>query len=129
VVADDEKRSWVFRGIVVDTNNPASVKNDPILRHFPTMLHRWRGGQAIMLELTSSHKSLTIRVKQEGRPGNVIVACVGPRHIHGPVYWENACIEIRRIDETGYLVYDAGADVEITCDAVEIAENTKRKHG
>lgn len=94
------------------------------LRHFPTLLARWRGGRAKMWELTVSLKTLTIRIERKGVHGNLHVSCIGPIHIQGPVYWDDSDIEIVPL-EHGLIVRDARAGLEIHTENVEVAENCK----
>lgn len=89
----------------------------------PTLLARWRGGRAKMWELTVSLKTLTIRIERSGVHGNLHVACVGPTHIHGPVYWEDCDIEIILNEDETYIVRDARAGLEVHTRNVDIAEN------
>ena len=95
------------------------------LRHFPTLLARWRGGRAKMWELTISLKTLTIRIERTGVRGNLHVACMSPTHIHGPVYWDDCDIEIALVEGGGVIVRDVRAGLEIHAAHVEVAENCK----
>jgi hypothetical protein len=95
------------------------------LRHFPTLLARWRGGRAKMWELTVSLKTLTIRIELKGVHGNLHVACLGPTHIHGPVHWDDCDIEIVLVEAGKFVVRDVRADLEIHTENVELAENCK----
>jgi hypothetical protein len=102
---------------------PQERKRDK-LRHFPTMLARWRGGHARMWELTVSLKSLTIRVERKGVTGNLHVACIGPVHIQGPVCWDMSDIEIVLPEDHGnFVVRDVRAGVEIETESIELKEN------
>src|SRR5947208_3311914 len=74
------------------------------LRHFPTLLKRWKGGQARMYELTSSHKTLTIRIERSKVKGNLHVACLAPLHIHGPLEWSDCDLEIAIIGDSEFVV-------------------------
>ncbi|WP_298869396.1 hypothetical protein [uncultured Gimesia sp.] len=99
------------------------LKSDPILRHFPTMLHRWKGGRARMYTLTDSHKSLTIRIEINGKKGNLHLSC-SPTHICGPVEWTHAELEVKRDANGDFIIYDESVNLEIKSDGcVEIAEN------
>src|SRR5687768_10359900 len=95
------------------------------LRHFPTLLARWRGGRARMWEFTISHKVLTIRIEREGVRGDLHVACGDTSHIHGPVDWNDCDIEIVLDQVDGYVVRDVRAGLEIHAGKVEVAENYK----
>ncbi len=95
------------------------------LRHFPTLLARWRGGRARMWELTISLKTLTIRIERKGVEGNLHVFCLGPSHIHGPVHWDECNIEMVPLQDGGFIVRDVRADLEIHTENVGVAENCK----
>ena len=101
---------------------PAAI--DERLRHFPTILSRWRGGHARIWELTTSHATLTIRVEIPGRHGNLRVACLGPLFIQGPYEWSNCDLRVDW-DGTSFVVYDDAAGLEVVTESVEIAENRK----
>jgi hypothetical protein len=99
-------------------------RTDDILRHFPTLLRRWDGSIARMWTLTSSHKTLSLRLEQPGRAGNLLIACIDPEFIHGPTQWTDAHVEIvRRGDE--FSVNDQRAGVEIHMVHVEVMEYAK----
>jgi hypothetical protein len=94
------------------------------LRHFPTMLARWRGARAKMWELTVGHKSLTIRLERAGSCDNLHVSCF-PIHIRGPVTWDNCDLEVSLTDEGKWLIRDAVAGLEVLAEGVDVAENCK----
>lgn len=94
-----------------------------MLRHFPTLLARWRGANAQLWELTISIKTLRIRLERSGVQGNLQVACVGPTYIHGPVYWEDCDLEVVLAEDESFIVRDVRAGLEIHAALVEMAEN------
>jgi hypothetical protein len=96
---------------------------DDILRHFPTLLRRWDGSIARMWELTSSHRTLRLRLEQHGRDGNLLIACIEPAFIRGPTEWSHSHIEIHRAED-GFLVTDEDAGLEVRAGHVELAEET-----
>lgn len=96
---------------------------DDILRHFPTLLRRWDDSIARMWELTSSHRTLRLRLEQHGRDGNLVIACIDPEFIRGPTEWSHSNVEIHRA-EGGFLVKDEGAGVEVRAGHVELTENS-----
>jgi|RhiMethySRZTD1v2_1073278.scaffolds.fasta_scaffold3956154_1 hypothetical protein len=59
------------------------------LRHFPTLLNRWKGGYAKFWGYSVSHHSFVIRIERAGVKGNLEIACTA-EHICGPVAWDNA---------------------------------------
>jgi hypothetical protein len=93
------------------------------LRHFPTLLERWRGGRAKLWELTASHQSLTIRIERPGVRGNLHVICFGPILIHSPGSWEGSCIDVQLNEEGIFVVGDEKAGVQILARKVEVKEN------
>ena len=93
-----------------------------ILRHFPTLLARWRGADAQLREMTLSHRTLRLFLQSPNRNGFLLVACIDPLHIEAPVSWTNACLEITVDDRDGYFVCDSKARVGIRTGSVEVKE-------
>ena len=86
-------------------------RRDDILRHFPTLLARWRGSYARLASLTESHPSLSIRLFQEEHPGCLVVS-IYPDHIHSPRTWEDADITVSKDpDGDDYIIRDERAGV------------------
>jgi len=85
------------------------------LRHFPTMLARWRGGRARHWEYSVSHTTLTIRVVREEVFGNLHITCWAD-DIKGPVAWENSDVTISHRAEGGLVIEDRGTGVLILDD-------------
>jgi hypothetical protein len=77
-----------------------------------------------MWELTTAHRTLTIRLEQPGRTGNLEIACIDPRHIVGPTEWQDSHVEIESAPD-GFLVKDDAAGLRISAAHVELAENRK----
>jgi hypothetical protein len=100
-------------------------RTDDILRHFPTLLRRWDGSIARMWELTSSHRTLCLRLEQHGRDGNLRIARIDPEFIRGPVEWFDSHVEIERRGE-GFLVKDERAGLEAHAGHVEILRTASR---
>lgn len=100
---------------------PAERQRD-LLRHFPKLLHRWRGARAKLWQLTVSHPTLTVRLERPGSDENLHVTCY-PLHIHGPVEWDNSELEIALTDNGKWIVKDDVAGVEIVAEGVEVREN------
>ena len=93
-----------------------------MLRHFPTLLARWRGAHATMSELTRSLRTLRIVMRREGQNGHLEIACVYPLFIHGPVEWSCADIMVALHGDADFVVTDAAADVQVISGSVEIKE-------
>ena len=100
------------------------IKDDPILRHFPTMLRRWDGCVARLWELTISHACLTIRIEETGRAGNLEISG-GPIYIAAPRQWENCKIQVSRDENDNFVITDEEASVRIVTEDLGIAENRK----
>lgn len=94
-----------------------------------TILERWTGGQARMLELTRSHATLTVVVDGEEYGRNLVLACLEPKYVCGPVSWSDSAIELKvtRLDDgsDGIAVIDDKNGVRITAESIEIKENVK----
>jgi hypothetical protein len=100
------------------------------LKASATFLARWRGASAELWQLTRSHRTLTIVLRREGSPGNLVIVCMDPSRIHGPVRWKDADIVISRSpvpddERDGFLLVDRAADVEIVTGSLEVRENVK----
>ncbi len=93
-----------------------------ILRHFPTLLDRWRGADAQLIELTDSHRTLRLFLQFPNQSGYLLIACIEPLHIEAPITWSNAHISITVDDADGYFVLDTLARVRIRTGGVEVKE-------
>jgi hypothetical protein len=103
---------------------------EKVLRSARTFLTRWNGADGELLELTRSHKSLRILLRRQSGEGNLLIACVDPRSIEGPVRWTNSGIEIRihqfpLENDRGFCLVDIGSGLEVVCGSVELKENVK----
>jgi hypothetical protein len=92
------------------------------LRHFPTLLGRWRGSHAQPTELTDSHRTLRIVLRRQGQSGHLLIACIYPLTIHAPVEWSDADIIIELHGSADFVVTDSHADVRVVTGSVEVAE-------
>ena len=94
-----------------------------------SMVARWQGHRARMLELTTSHASPTILVGDETYGRNLLIACLGPLHICGPVQWESSTISLEVVSldsgEAGIVVVDEPNGVRIVAESFEVKENVK----
>ena len=101
-----------------------------LLRHFPTMLARWRGGNAFLYSYCMSLSGvLKLRVVRKGVHGNLEIACGGLQTIRASERWDDSNIEIDVRDNGSripdFVVRDEKGGLEIVCDGVDIAENVK----
>jgi hypothetical protein len=115
--------------------------NDPyfeeVIKSSRTFLSRWNGAWADidMWSLTPSLKTLRIlirRVDPPGNllPGNLLISCIDPITIKGPVRWNNCDLRVTTTTlpgshETGFLVADDSAGLEIICGALKVEENVE----
>lgn len=100
------------------------------LKSAHTFLSRWNGARAEMWEMRGPHKSLRVLVRRKGVAGNLLLACLDPITIKGPVRWDHCDLRVTTTTlsptrETGFLVADQLAGVEIICGALEVKENVK----
>src|SRR6266511_2748316 len=83
-----------------------------------TFLSRWKGADAEMWELTKYHKSLDIVIRRQGENENLLIACLGPITIKGPIKWMNCDLQVTATTlpggrETGFLVADVSVGLEV----------------
>lgn len=104
--------------------------HDKVLKSAKTFFARWVGASAEMRELTVGHRTLRILITRGPGPANLLVACIDPRWIAGPVRWSASKLEasiycLPGTREQGYRITDETAKVEVICAALEIKENVK----
>ena len=95
-----------------------------------SFLARWAGARAEFYRLTASHQTLSVVLRRSDKT-NLVLACLGPLKIRGPVSWGGAALSVSRValpDGTheGFLLRDVAADVEVLCESLEVSENVKR---
>lgn len=108
----------------------AETHSQKVLKSAQTFFARWAGVPAEMRELTISHRTLRILVRQGLGSKNLVVACIDPVRICGPVHWNASNLEasicsIPETGEQGYRVADEAAGLEVICAALEVKENVK----
>jgi len=123
---------WHSEWITMNTNNPYL---EEIIKSSRTFLSRWNGVWADMWSLTPSLKTLRILLRREDRPGvllpeNLLISCIDPVTIKGPVRWNKCDLRVTTTtlpgsQETGFLVADDSAGLEIICVGLEVEENVK----
>ncbi|UCG17239.1 MAG: hypothetical protein JSV19_04250 [Phycisphaerales bacterium] len=100
------------------------------LKSARTFLSRWNGTNAEMWELTTSHKALDVVIRRNYDSGNLVISCLDPVTIKGPVRWKECQLRVSTttLDETGengFSVADERAGFEVVCRGLEVAENVK----
>ena len=111
-------------------SKPQDEYLEKVIRICATFLERWKDSNAIMWELTASHKSLrVVLTRGEEGDGNLLLSCLDPRRVRGPVRWQHSNLSVSRASldasDEGFVVRDSGADVEILCGGIEVKENVK----
>ncbi len=96
-------------------------RREDMMRHFPTLLARWKGANARLWNLTQSHPTLTILLTKEDAPGCLIVSCISPERIESPRYWDDAEIRVE-LAQNMFVVSDDRAEVRISECGVEVKE-------
>ena len=110
--------------------NAGNAYFDRTIKSAMTFLSRWKGANAEMWELTTSHKSLGILLRRENEGKNLLLACLDPLTINGSIKWLDCNLRIEtetrgKIGETVVRVLDDAAGVEIVCGGLEVKENVK----
>ena len=85
------------------------------LRSAHTFLSRWNGASAEMWKLTSAHRALDIVIRRDYEGRNLVISCLDPITIKGPVRWQECRLRVStttlaNTGETGFLVLDEKAD-------------------
>ncbi len=114
------------------TEYPKYDHYEKVFKGTKTFLKRWNGGIAIMETITTSHPTLIINVFKKGNAGWLRLACIDPQWIQGHRVWENCNIELKakvklKSGETGYILIDEKAELEIHCAAFSSSENLPKK--
>jgi hypothetical protein len=116
----------------VTVTTPQDLHFEKTLKASATFLQRWQGAHAELWQLTSSHKTLQIVLRRLGEDGNknLLIACVDPIRLRGPIRWDSSDLVIARYPmpqdpADGFVITDAKADLEIICGLVEVKENVK----
>jgi hypothetical protein len=110
--------------------NTGSSYFEKVIKSTSTFLSRWSGTDAELWELTASHKCLRILLSRKNSSGNLLIACIDPLMIKGPIRWNRAAlrvsvIEARAGNETSFVVTDPSVNLEVICGGLEVAENVK----
>ena len=100
------------------------------LKSARTFLVRPQGFNAEMWDLTISHKTLHILIQSQERQRNLLIACIDPKNIKGPVSWENCQIDVSIVmlsnkEGLGISVQDVSSSFEVIRGKIEVKENIK----
>jgi hypothetical protein len=100
------------------------------IRSAETFLTRWKGATARLWELKRPHTILRIVLSRENSVReNLVLVCVDPIRITGPVEWATGTLKVSSIalpgGREGFRIVDASGGVEIVCAGLEIKENLK----
>ena len=95
-----------------------------------TFLSRWSGAMAEMWEMTSHHKSLRVILRRESNSSNLVLVCLDPVWVKGPVKWMNSDLRVETTTlpesrEIGFAVVDDSVGFKAICGALEVKENVK----
>ena len=100
-------------------------RRDDMMRHFPTILARWRGGDAQLWTLTSSHPTLVILVTKEGKDGCLLIHCGTPDRIEAPRRWAGCNFAVRKANDMFDLI-DESADARILECGISLKERAEK---
>ena len=106
---------------------------DELIARTRTMVERWHGRNATMAELTSSHSTLSVVVHGDEYGKNLVIHCISPEHICGPVNWKDSAIRIvpaQLVGGTaGVALVDERGGVRVTAASFEVKENLRLAAG
>jgi len=111
--------------IIISTEfETTELKQHKILRHFPTLLKRWKGKEMRLYNLTESHRSISIKLS-ENRYNDTLpylkISCIEPIIMKGSFDYPSSDIEIKQMGEN-YVIYDKTSGFELECAMVEVKE-------
>ncbi len=100
------------------------LKSHPILRHVYKLLERWKAKEARLLNLTTSHRKIELKLSEDRYKNDLsylLISMHEPIKMNGPFDWDNADIEIQ-FDKGNYRVVDTVNQFELTCNDVSVRE-------
>jgi hypothetical protein len=68
------------------------------IAHTESLLRRWHGHDARIHELTTSHSTLSVAIVGKVYGNNLVIYCISPQHICGPVNWTDSAITIACVE-------------------------------
>ena len=102
---------------------------ETLVRKTASMVDRWQGRRARMLELTRSHPTLRIVIGDDTYGKNLLIACLDPLYVCGPVRWESSAIALEPLQldsgEQGIAVVDKDHGVRVVGASCEVKETVK----
>lgn len=102
---------------------------DELIARTKSLIGRWHGGNASMRELTSSHSTLSVVVLGKDRGKNLVIYCISPEHICGPVNWTDSAIQMTCVQldggTAGVALVDERSGVRVTAESFEVKENVR----
>ncbi len=98
-------------------------KRHDMMRHFPTILDRWKGADARLWTLTSGHPTLTILLSRREESRFLLIHCASPLRINAPQHWTPSDIRVE-LDVDMFRVVDENAGVCISDCGVGLHETT-----
>ena len=100
-------------------------RRDDMMRHFPAILNRWKGGDAQLWNISSCHPTLAILVTKKKLPGCLVIHCTGPERIEAPRVWAHCNFTVTKAAEMFDLI-DQEANVRVFECGVSLSEHPKK---
>jgi len=97
-------------------------RRDDMMRHFPTILARWKGGDVQLWSLTTSHPTLVLLVTKDDEPGCLLIHCAMPERIEAPRRWTGCDFCVVKADDMFDLV-DRTGNARICDCGISLAEH------
>lgn len=102
---------------------------EELIARTENLVRRWHGRNATMQELTKSHSILTVVILGKDRGENLVIYCISPEHICGPVNWPDSAIQMITVQlvagTPGVALVDERSGVRITAESFEVKENVR----
>ncbi len=96
-----------------------------------TFLSRWNGANAELWSMQRSHRTLFVVLYRENPTReNLVLSCVDPTWITGPIYWNNCNVEVEIVEVPGteylsFIVKDRTAGLDVRCGGFSVREHVK----
>ncbi len=105
------------------------LKSHPILRHAHGLLGRWKGKEARLFNLTTSHRKIQLKISDDRYQNDLpylLISMHEPIKMNGPFDWDNADIEIQ-FEGGNYKVIDTINQFTLTCNNISVVEKQDSK--